>query len=525
LIGHPAIGKRLSMTRLFINRAERDACLARALSSAGPIIITGERGMGRTTILGRALEQLAAGNDQVLRLSPSGEHRFAALRASFPHRLPPPTALLDAVRAIAGYAGDRRLVVAVDDAHLVDHASLLALCELSRAGKAVLLVTRPLIAEPPGRPDPSECLSYERGVRILILKPLSVSEVAEALAEIAGGPVSEATAEAVHAATGGNPQLMYTLADQARLAERLTRHGQRWRVAFAPRGAGEELAEDHATYPGAARLVEAAWSAWEGLAIEHAQQLCQLALCCGLTKEIAPIWAALLLFQGGAPAASGFLGSLPEETVTTTPRLALVMALTLALGLGRADDASRFLSAAAERGQSPELMWASRAWLLAMTGQADAAFNALGSVSRVDQGTAVFVHATRAALTRLWDRHAETVFHLRRALAFAESGSSGFPWLRPYLKASLIDAMMLSGRVTEAVSLARRFHAREPGSGWDLSVALNALIANQATSRAVPFRRDQNTVPCPTENTADIQQSAGQAASVFVRQARREVTL
>jgi predicted ATPase len=198
----------LSMMRVFINRAERDACLARALSSAGPIIITGERGTGRTTILGRALAHLAAGNDQVLRLLPSGEHRFAALRAIFPHRLPPPAALPDAVRAIAGYAGDRRLVVAVDDAHLVDHASLLALRELSRAGKAVLLVTRPLIAEPPARPDPSECLSYERGVLILILKPLSVGEVAEALAEIAGGSVSQATAEAVHAATGGNPQLL-----------------------------------------------------------------------------------------------------------------------------------------------------------------------------------------------------------------------------------------------------------------------------------------------------------------------------
>lgn len=63
-------------------------------------------------------------------------------------------AVCDAVGAIAGYAGGRRLVVAADDVHLVDQASLLALRELSRDGRAVLLVTRPLTTGPPDRaPD------------------------------------------------------------------------------------------------------------------------------------------------------------------------------------------------------------------------------------------------------------------------------------------------------------------------------------------------------------------------------------
>jgi hypothetical protein len=455
-------------------------CLRRAVRSAGPVIITGERGIGRTTTLDRALQFVDAEHDQVVRLLPAGDRSFAALRTSFPGRLPPSAMLPEAVRAIAGYAGGRRLVVAADDAHLVDHASLLALRELSRRRRAVLLVTRPLTAGPPDRPDPSECLSYEPGVQVLILQPLSAGEVAAFLAEMTGGPVSQATAEAVHAATGGIPRLLRALVAQTRLAERMAREpGGHLSAAVAPSSAGYRAGECGTAYAGSGRLIGAAWEAWRDLAVPRAQQLCQLALCCGIREQIAPIWAVLLLFQADAAAASDFLESFPEQTLATTPELALVKALTLALGLGRTDDAIRFLSTAAERGRSPALMRAAQAWLLAVVGQVDAAARALQVMDRNDHQTAVFVHATRAALTGRRNRRAETVFHLRRALASAESGSDDFPWMRPYLKASLIDALMLSGRETDAVSLVRRFHAREPGAGWDLAVALNALLGRE----------------------------------------------
>lgn len=453
--------------------------LRRALRSAGPVIITGEHGMGRTTALDRALQYVDAQHDRVMRLLPAGERSFAALRESFPCCLPPSAMLSDAVGAIAGYAAGRRLVVAADDVHLVDQASLLALRELSRDGRAVLLVTRPLTTGPPQRPDPSECLSYEPGVQVLILQPLSVGQVAVVLAEIVGGPVSQATAEAVHAATGGIPRLLRVLAARTRLAERMTWE-PRVQAAVPAKGAGPRPGgEEGASYPERERLINATWGAWRNLAVPRAHRLCQLALWCGIREEIAPVWAALLLFQSGPMAADGFLGSFPDQTLAMMPRLALVKALTLALGLGRTVDATRFLSVAAERGPSPQLMRAAQAWLLAMGGQVDAAARALGAVQRSDHQTAVFVHATRAALTCRQNHRGETAFHLRRALACAESGSDDFPWMRPYLKSSLINVLMLSGREPDAVSLARRFHAREPGAGWDLAVALNALLSRE----------------------------------------------
>jgi hypothetical protein len=278
------------------------------------------------------------------------------------------------------------------------------------------------------------------------------------------------------------------LAAQARLAERATWQEHHGHLVVAPPRAGMRPEQDGMSYPDARRLIEAAWRAWNELAVPRAHQLCQLALACGIREEIAPIWACLLLFQAGASAAGDFLGSLPDETVVTTPQLALVKGLTLALGLGSTEEASRLLFMAAERGRSPHMMRAARAWLFAMTGQADAAAWELRALDRGDAETAVFVHATRAALTRMEDLRNETVFHLRRALASAESGSDGFPWMRPYLKASLIDALLLSGRVTDAASLARRFHAREPGAGWDLAVSLNTVMGKmtRTPTSAIP---------------------------------------
>jgi len=46
----------------------------------------------------------------------------------------------------------------------------------------------------------------------------------------------------------------------------------------------------------------------------------------------------------------------------------------------------------------------------------------------------------------------------------------------PYLKACLIDALMLSGRIGDATSAASGFHAGEPGSGWEVAFSLAELI-------------------------------------------------
>jgi hypothetical protein len=456
----------------FVGRAEQIESARCALQAgSGPLVIAGEPGMGRTSVLSCILAHAGPGRDEIVLIRPSGDTPLAALRAGLLPSLPSSATVADAVTAIAGRAVDRRLVIAADDAHLMDHPSLLALRDASRIGCARLLVTRVIPAAAPVRPDPTECLSYERGLQKLLLLPLSVDEVAAALADAMGMPVAQAAVEAVQAATGGNPRLLHELVVENRLAECTARAGECWQISV-PAWPGSAVR----AYSGAEKLAGAALSAWQELAVERADQLCRLALWCGIRAEIAPIWAALLMLQGRAAACIDFLDSLPADSVAGAPQIALIKALTLALCSGRTEDAAGFLLTAGN-GRTSQAALAYRAWLLAVTGHGTAAATALRGIERTDADTALFVHAARGALTRIGGPCAESVFHLRRALAVAEGCSNWCPWMRPYLQASLIDALLLSGRAREALSAARRFHAHQPGSGWELAVALEDLIS------------------------------------------------
>jgi hypothetical protein len=475
------------MSWSFVGRAEQLNVLRQAVLSRLPglVMITGEPGIGRSALLTRALDSADRERNLLVRLEPSGELPFAALRRSFPGIQPTATPT-DAAQAIAYRSEGRHLVLAADDAHLMDYATLLALREVRRDGRALLLVTSPHDRGPAATPDPLECLRCEFGFQQLVLRPLSTGEVAAVLADALGGPAEPATVEALHAATGGNPRRLHTLVAGSSLVTCMTPRPGRWRLGTAgtqadlpcpvPGRPAERGSPDASGDRDVERVIEAAWSAWHGLAYDRADQLCRLALWYGVQEEIAPIWAALLL-RGNGPDARDILETLSEERLTAVPRLALVTALTLAFGHGRSEDACGLLAKAAARADSRERVLAHHAWLLAVTGSTAQAVHEIEGIDRNDPETALFVHATRAVLTLRAQRPAEAVFHLRRALAIAEAGSDECPWMRPFLKASLIDALLLSGRAHDAVSVARRFHARERGSGWDIAVALNCLLA------------------------------------------------
>jgi hypothetical protein len=285
-----------------------------------------------------------------------------------------------------------------------------------------------------------------------------VPEVAATLAQASGGAVSRPAAEAVHAATGGNPTLLGALVAKVTAVE-----------------------ASGATYIGRAQLVAATWDAWRRLALDRTDRLCRLALRCGVRDEIAPIWAMLLLLRGRTRECMVFLDSL-DVAGQVLPRLEVVRALALALGFGQADKASGHLLASASGDGNPrEFLLAFRAWVLAIVGQGATGADALADLSRKDHATALFVHAAKAMHAELRSQRTESVFHLRRAIASAEAGGEDYPWLRPYLQASLIDALMLCGREREAMSAAQRFHAHEPSSGWEIAVSLDSLITGKAS--------------------------------------------
>src|SRR6266545_4583813 len=180
----------------FVGRAEQINRIRVALrdTAPGPIVITGESGMGRTAVLSRALDFVDGKRDSVIRVEPAGNQPFAALFPYLPDEAIAGVPLGDAVPAaahlLAERAGGRRLVVALDDAHLTDHASVLALRALHRWGDAVLLVTRPLGAEKDRRGDATGALRYEPGVQNVSLQPLTIDEVAALLTGVVRGHVN-----------------------------------------------------------------------------------------------------------------------------------------------------------------------------------------------------------------------------------------------------------------------------------------------------------------------------------------------
>jgi hypothetical protein len=448
------------------------------------VLVTGDPGTGRTTVLELATAFADHARDEVAWLRPAGQEPFAALRGSLPEWPSTFTGHVDAVSALLRRAAGRRLILAADDVHLMDLPSLLALREASQDERVLLIATRAARAAAPGHPDPSECLSYLRGLQRLVLNPFTMQEVAAALSYAVGGPLEQATAEAVHAATSGNPRLLRALVSGCELANCLVRQNGQWRLSATGENPSASPPCDSPVlrYQGGARLTEATWRAWRELAAERADQLCRIALWCGEYQPVAPVWGMLLLLRGQAPEAVAFLESLPP-TALANPPLALVKALVLAIGMGQPTAAEDFLvTVAAGDSSARQLLAAFRAWLLAITGDEVMASQAIRSIDRGDRETALFVHAARAALAQRRVVPGEPVFYWRRALATAESGSDRFPWIRPYLTASLIDALLASGRGKEAASLAEHFHARELTSGWEIAAATVTLMARQGAA-------------------------------------------
>jgi len=225
-----------------VGRAAELDELARAWSdvgapgAAGPVVITGDAGMGKSTLVATAVAALSprpgailSGTARVHAPAPydwlaavlSGRDTedlpvpvdALAWLAQHPdargERYAPGALLRMAVRAVRALVGDGPAVLVVEDLHALDPASLNLVAELAAARlPALLLVT----SQPPGA-----AVSPELAARTLArlaggpgairqhLGPLTVDDVAAVLARVYSDPVGPAVAAAVHERTGGNP--------------------------------------------------------------------------------------------------------------------------------------------------------------------------------------------------------------------------------------------------------------------------------------------------------------------------------
>jgi DNA-binding CsgD family transcriptional regulator len=192
----------------FVGR-EREIAAVRASLEAGGTLVTGPAGVGKTRLVNEALKTLDPERYEVRRAY--GTHSAAAIPLGAFAALLPASALKieDAVDELK--ATERRLVVAVDDAHLLDSASARVVEQLSHRRLAAIILT----VRDGERPKPD--IALER----LDLAPLEATQTTQLLEKMAG-TVDAATAERVWRASGGNPLLVRELVANGALTQTMS---------------------------------------------------------------------------------------------------------------------------------------------------------------------------------------------------------------------------------------------------------------------------------------------------------------
>jgi ATP/maltotriose-dependent transcriptional regulator MalT len=218
--GEPGIGKTALMSEM-LERSHVRGCLtlggrATEFERDLPFAVFADALEGHLGTLGRE------------RLEPLGDEQLALLATAFPvlESLPaggPAEAqgddrhrLLRAIQALLELlADDRPLVLALDDLHWADPASIDLLCRLLHHGMAspslLLLASRPAQSEPRLRTTWAEAERHGRA-RLLELAPLSAADARELL----GPKLDSGLGDALYRESGGNPLYLEQLAAAAR---------------------------------------------------------------------------------------------------------------------------------------------------------------------------------------------------------------------------------------------------------------------------------------------------------------------
>jgi DNA-binding CsgD family transcriptional regulator len=188
----------------------------RGASIAG-VAIAGMPGVGKTRLARAAVDELRADGVEIEWVAAT--HAAAAVPLSvFAHLVPPPTdrhtdaidVFRSVVPALRERAGDRVLVLVVDDSHLLDDASAALLLQLATAGVVRLLLT---LRSGARVPDALVALWKDRFVDRIELQPLGRGDTGDLLTDVLGGPVDQSTIERTWRVTGGNALYVRELVD------------------------------------------------------------------------------------------------------------------------------------------------------------------------------------------------------------------------------------------------------------------------------------------------------------------------
>ena len=193
--------------------------IRRALSGAGNhsgVVVAGAAGVGKTWLAREVLRRAEA----------SGERTTWIVGTESAHALPlgafigslgeamsdPLTNVRRVINSFVAQQRRCRVVVGVDDAHLLDGLSALVVHELAQSGGARLVVTMRTGSE---EPDAVTALWKDGLLARLDLEPFSAAATREVIESTLGGPVDARSAARFRKLTGGNALfLRQLLADQ-----------------------------------------------------------------------------------------------------------------------------------------------------------------------------------------------------------------------------------------------------------------------------------------------------------------------
>ena len=204
---------------LLTGRDSEFAIIRRALSGVGShsgVVIAGAAGVGKTWLAREALRRAEAAGERTKWIVGTESARALPLGAfigDLGEAMSDP--LTNVRRVINSFVAQQRrgrVVVGVDDAHLLDGLSALVVHQLAQSGGARLVVTMRTGTEEPD----AVTLLYKDGLLArLDLEPLSAGATREVIESTLGGPVDAHSAARFSQLTGGNALfLRQLLADQ-----------------------------------------------------------------------------------------------------------------------------------------------------------------------------------------------------------------------------------------------------------------------------------------------------------------------
>ena len=198
--------------------------------SAGGVVVAGPAGVGKTRLAaeaGRVAESQGGAVEWVRATRSAASIPLGAFAGLLPPGPPDGAALLALARqALVERAAGRRLVLCVDDAHLLDPGSAALVHQLVAAGEAFAVVT---VRSDVRTPDAVRALWKDELCEFVELDALSRQAVEALLAGVLGGPLDGRSATALWELTQGNVLFLRELVLMGTARGVLAEHGGIWR--------------------------------------------------------------------------------------------------------------------------------------------------------------------------------------------------------------------------------------------------------------------------------------------------------